>query len=110
MDAWLRLEDLCWRLRSAGIRVSAVGRTLLVEGLRYAQLPADLRNALLDTDTYAWAMDGSQGAVVCTLDYVGADLVLTLPSEATVRSWPEAEAVLQLRAAFAIALVRRSLQ
>ena len=109
LDAWLRLEDICWRLRQEGLRVSYVGRTLRIQGLREAALPLHLRSALLDPTTYAWEVDGAHGAVIATLDYDGLDLVITLPCEAAVRRAREAEAVLQLRAAFAIALVRRGL-
>lgn len=110
VDAWLRLEDICWRLRHQGLRVMLVGRTLQVPGFKSAELPADLRRAMLDTDTYAWAVGLERGAVVCTLDYEGLDLVLMLPTEQQLYRVPEGETVIQLRAAFSIALVRRGLQ
>jgi len=110
VDAWLRLEDICWRLRHQGLRVMLVGRTLQVLGFKGAELPADLRRAVLDTDTYAWTVGLERGAVVCTLDYEGPDLVLTLPTEQQLDRVPEGQTVIQLRAAFSIALVRRGLQ
>ncbi len=110
VDAWLRLEDICWRLRHQGLRVTLVGRAIQILGFRGAELPADLQRAVLDTDTYAWTVGQERGAVVCTLDYEGLDLVLTLPTEQQLDRVPEGHTVIQLRAAFSIALVRRGLQ
>lgn len=110
VDAWLRLEDICWRLRHQGLRVTLVGRTIQILGFRGAELPADLQHAVLDTDTYAWTVGQERGAVVCSFDYEGLDLVLSLPTEQQLDRVPEGHTVIQWRTAFSIALVRRGLQ
>lgn len=110
LDAWLGLEDLCWRLSHCGVHIQFVGITVRLCGFHHAELPHDLRAAVANPDTYAWWVDLEHGSVVSTLMHEGTDLVMILPGESQIHAWPEAETLMQLSAAFGIAWVRRGLQ
>ncbi|MBH9553991.1 hypothetical protein [Inhella gelatinilytica] len=120
VDAWLELEDLCWRLRHAGVALHFGNGQLRLVGFKVARLPRDLRSAIENTDTYGWWVDSDTlkpaahswmecGSVVATLHTEGIDLVLTLPSPSLVSRFPACDELMLLHAAFVIAMSHRGL-
>ncbi len=103
-------QDVLWAMEDLLLRACALN-PVVVEGqgehlkIRLkdmrgprARLGDALRWALLDLDTYRWAVGGRSGSFVQLMQYEGNDLLLQITPTRTVRRWADGALTWQVQA------------
>jgi hypothetical protein len=102
-DVLWAMEDLLLRacaLNPVGIEVQGEERVIRLTDVRgpRARLGDAMRWALLDLDTYRWAVGGRSGSFVQLMQYDANDLLLQMTPTRTVRRWAEGALTWQVQA------------
>ena len=102
-DVLWAMEDLLLRacaLNPVGIEVQGEARVIRLTDVRgpRARLGDSMRWALLDLDTYRWAVGGRSGSFVQLMQYEGNDLLLQITPNRTVRRWADGALTWQVQA------------
>ena len=103
-------QNVLWAMEDLLLRACALNRVLVegqgeervirltdVRGPR-ARLGDAMRWALLDLDTYRWAVGGRSGSFVQLMQYEGNDLLLQMTPTRTVRRWADGALTWQVQA------------
>ena len=103
-------QDVLWAMEDLLLRACALNpvsvegqgeerviRLTEVRGPR-ARLGDSMRWALLDLDTYRWAVGGCSGSFVQLMHYEGNDLLLQITPTRTVRRWADGALTWQVQA------------
>lgn len=111
-DTWWAVEDLLSRLAMhCAISVHQQdGMRVVVHGLRHgtAAIPADLRRAALDPDSYQCRRNGRWLAFVRTIAFIGDDLALDFMPLKVVERWDDGPDLPWQIRGFLARLVRRA--
>jgi hypothetical protein len=102
-DVLWAMEDLLLRacaLNPVGIEVQGEARVIRLTDVRgpRTRLGDSMRWALLDLDTYRWAVGGRSGSFVQLMQYEGNDLLLQITPNRTVRRWADGALTWQVQA------------